>query len=241
MFLFLYIAVALMLAIFSLRYYEQKKLVPKQYLISERIIHWGTFVLVLGLFFTAIMNTNYYSRDAIMKTFEFSMPLVGLHDVDLDAKLFIARYERRIAWDHHFIMGVMLIALTIPWIISYMLRKKKSNFIKFTFWSYIALIALFTFTGLVLHMGNWIEIDYDFRERNRDFHKYGYYLMYGWFAIHIFVIIGMVLKTKMDIIGKMIHGGKELKKTTNNKVSNDVNTNETNVVSTEIKKGQDNE
>lgn len=212
MFIFLYISFALMLCVFALRYYEQKKLIPKQYLISERIIHWGSFLLVLGLIFTAVMNVNYYSKEEIMKSFDFSMPVVGLNDVDLDSLLFIARYERRIVWDHHFIMGVMLIALTIPWIVSHMLRVKKSNFVKITFWSYVFLISILAFTGIVLHIGNWVDVDYDFRETCRDIHHYSYYGLLVWFVSHILLVVKLVIKSKKDIIGKMIHGGKEINK-----------------------------
>lgn len=216
MFLFIYISVAVMIGVFALRYYEKKKMIPKQYLISERIIHWGTLFLVLGLMFTGVMNTYYYSNPAIMKTFEFSMPLVGLHDVDLDAKLFISRYERRIVWDHHFIMGVLLLAITIPWVVSYLLRPKKSKFVKFTFWSYISIISVLMFTGIVLHLGNWIDVDYDFRENCRDVHHWFWFVMLGWFVLHIFLIISLAIKSKKDIIGKMLHGGKELKKGSDN-------------------------
>lgn len=212
MFLFLYFSIALLIGVFILRHYEQKKMIPKQYLISDRLIHWGSFLLVIGLIFTAVMNVNYYSKEEIMKTFEFSMPLVGLHDVDLDGKLFIARYERRIVWDHHFIMGVMLIALTIPWIVSHIKRKNKSKFVKLTFWSYIFLISILSFTGIVLHMGNWITIDYDFREYCRDVHHWTYYGVLLWFFLHILLIVKLIIKSKKDIIGKMIHGGKELNK-----------------------------
>jgi len=209
MFLFLYISIAVLISTLLFSYYEVKKLNnhSKKYLISERIIHWGSVFLLIGLIFTAIMNTSYYSKEDIMRTFEFSMPLVGVYDIDLSAQLFIARYERRIVWDHHFIMGVLLIALTIPRIILHIIRKNKSNYINIVFGTYIFILSILISTGFILHMGIWIDIDYDFRENCRTIHHYGYYAIMIWIVLHIVTIIYKTIKTKKDIIGNMIHGG----------------------------------
>ena len=76
----------------------------------------------------------------------------------------------------HDIRGVLLLAITIPWVVSYLLRPKKSKFVKFTFWSYISIISVLMFTGIVLHMGNWIDVDYDFRENCRDVHYWFWFV-----------------------------------------------------------------
>lgn len=210
MFIFLYIALATLVFTLSLSIYERKKLqTNRKYLIAERIIHWGSFFLILGLIGTAIMNTQYYSKEAIMESFQFSMPLVNLQDVDLASQLFIARYERRIVWDHHFIMGVFALALIIPWLYLFLTKPKKpSKAMQITFWTYFSLFMTFAFTGIVLHIGNWVEVDYDFRENMRIVHHYAYYVFYAWIFAHILHVVYRTIKSKADIIGFMIHGGK---------------------------------
>lgn len=212
MFLFLYVSFAFLIGFSILQYYERKKWkLNCIYTPSERIIHWMTVGLTMGLIFTAVMNINYYSKEDIMESFDFSFPFSGLHDVDLSAQLFIARYERRIVWDHHFIMGVLLLSITLPKLFMYTFFNNKSKYVNLIFFSYFAIFITMAITGTILHLQNWMEINYDFRENARDVHHYAYYAMLAWIPIHVGYIIYKTITTKKDIIGRMIHSGKRSK------------------------------
>lgn len=71
-----------------------------------KINHWILFLSFLGLVATALAADFFFSKEAIMKSFEISLPQLNISIPPAD-RLFIARIERRITWDWHFYSGII--------------------------------------------------------------------------------------------------------------------------------------
>lgn len=87
---------------------------------TTKIIHWALFVAVCGLITTSLSADFFFSKEAIVRSFQFSMPEIGANIPPAD-QLFIARIERRIPWDYHFYFGILF-----SFAISYLFLAKKS-------------------------------------------------------------------------------------------------------------------
>ena len=71
-----------------------------------KINHWVLFFSFLGLVTTSLAAEFFFSKQAIMQSFEFSLGNLGIMISPVD-QLFIARIERRITWDYHFYVGIL--------------------------------------------------------------------------------------------------------------------------------------
>lgn len=118
-----------------------------------KITHWILFFSVLGLITTSLSADFFFSKEAIVKSFQFSMPEIGANIAPVD-QLFLAKIERRIPWDYHFYFGVLFsFSLIYLFLAKNSLRKSIKN-IKLhrinMFFIYITGIIMFV-TGYLLY------------------------------------------------------------------------------------------
>jgi len=170
-----------------------------------KILHWLFLVFFLVLGFTAIMNTTFYSKEAIMETFEFSFPMVELYDVAASDKLFIARIERREGWVFHFWVGVGAFVLTLLRL--YFVRKQKKSLLTKIF--YITFIIMFL-SGLPLFIRTYVEIEQSYQDIARFIHYYSSWVLVAYLVIHIGQVIYKENKKNSNSISNMMKFKKHL-------------------------------
>ena len=164
----------------------------------SKILHWVFVPVLLAVVFTAIMNTTFFSKEAIMESFKFSFPNVDLYEVGAADQLFIARMERRVGWVFHFWSGCVLFSIIIG---RYLSCKNKTLF---QYLVYSTIFAMFL-TGMPLFIRVDIDIPMYIQDLARNIHFY-----FAWFfglvcVSHIFAVIYRENKFKENKISKHFH------------------------------------
>jgi len=197
--------------------------IKKEIDLNTRLLHWSGVILFISLFFTALMNEFWYSKESIMATFDFSYQMLGLDNLDVDEQLFIARMERRDGWNWHFWLGIGLSVVFFIKLIKLGLGKLK--FHKTLNIYFIVLTTLMFFTGLVLYFRINADIDFDIEsiylnyengtlymsqyliDISRTIHKYTSWIFGVSVILHISKIIYLENTKRPGIISRMINGG----------------------------------
>lgn len=168
-----------------------------------KIVHWFMFIVFLVVAATAIMNTTFYSKESIMETFKFSFPMLDIYDIGSADKLFIARIERREGWVFHFFGGCLLFGLAILSLIWFLIRSKTQKLstmakrmIMFTF---VGISVMFV-SGLPLYVRAFIDIAQEHQDFARAVH---YYMAYGFWAVVIIHIAGVIYKENKEGTNKI--------------------------------------
>ena len=163
-----------------------------------KVLHWLFALVLLIVIFTAIMNTTFYSKEAIMETFLFSFPNIELFNVGAADQLFIARMERRAGWVFHFWSGCLLFGIILARIFT---AKNKTIFQ----WSvYLTMIVMFG-TGIPLFIRVDVEIPMYIQNIARDIHFYSAWIFAVICTWHIVMVIYNENKNKSNKISKHFH------------------------------------
>ncbi len=151
----------------------------------SKILHWLIFLAFLGLVCTAIAANLLFSKEAIMSTFGFSLPAIGVEIPPAD-QLFVARIERRLTWAIHFWIGTVFFTFALFRFILFLRGKRLHRFLNlFTF----TLIALIFASGLPLFLRIYVEIPAEVQQFARSAH----YLLIWLFSLFVILHIAWVL------------------------------------------------
>lgn len=178
------------------------------YSTTNRLLHWSIFFAFLVLAYTETMNNFFYSKEAILKSFEMSMAALGYQDIPPLDRLFIARLERRESWMWHYYAGVIFVVLsTIRFVLFAFNKKRRYHALHISL--FLIIVSQFI-TGYSLWAYPHI---YDWQIITRAIHHYSVWALYGIIFIHIFVIIKNEINgTNSGAISKMIGGVQKFKK-----------------------------
>ena len=165
-----------------------------------KALHWLFFIVFLVVLGTAIMNTTFFSKEAIIESFKFSFPMRDIYNIGYADQLFIARIERRIGWVFHFWAGVALFAIAVVRYIL-ILKQKKSWFQHFFYYS----MALMFISGLPLYIRAYIDIPQEYQDVSRTIHYYTAWLFGIASFGHIIKKVYEENKYKTSKISNMFH------------------------------------
>lgn len=112
----------------------------------RRVAHLALIIFTLGCFVAALAAEFFFSKEAIMGSFTYSLPKVGLNISPLD-QLFIARMERRFAWEWHFFSGIGAIVAYLSLLTAALYTKKKRKYHLLFFWFFL----IFAFSGVAMY------------------------------------------------------------------------------------------
>lgn len=151
--------------------------------ILQRTIHWLAVLAFLGLFVTEIINQYFFSKEAILRSFEFSFAAVGLQDIPMTDRLFIAKLLRRTVWIWHFWFGVSFIFLTVLRVaLSMYLRDFRNIGLQLIF---MVLISVMFATGFPLWLRAFETVNQSYQDVARSIHHYTVYVLWAVIAGHI--------------------------------------------------------
>lgn len=168
----------------------------------EKIIHWIVFLSFLGLLASSLAADFFFSKEAIMKSFVLSLPMVNT-DIPPADQLFIARLERRDTWDIHFYFGVVFgLSITIWTLVNIIKKKTVMLFTKIIL--FLSGLTLFT-TGTLLFLRLYIHITPDQFELLKNIHHYGYRVFVVMLVFHILSAIYKENTTKSGVISGMLN------------------------------------
>lgn len=151
--------------------------------ILSKSIHWMAVIAFLGLFTTEIFNQYFFSKNAILESFAFSFSAVGLQDVPMTDRLFIAKLLRREVWIWHFWFGVAFMSLSVIRIAVSVYFKDFKNI---AFQALLALIISILFiSGYPLWARAFENVDQHLQDKVRFIHHYTVYVLWGVILIHV--------------------------------------------------------
>ena len=114
-----------------------------------KINHWVLFLTFLGLVGTAITADFFFSKEAIMKSFEFSLAHLNIYIPPVD-QLYIARIERRSTWDWHFYIGVIFFISTLMIVYKYIAGQLfKSKILRYSIFVLIFSAVVLSISGII--------------------------------------------------------------------------------------------
>ncbi|MDD3465661.1 MAG: cytochrome b/b6 domain-containing protein [Campylobacterales bacterium] len=174
----------------------------EQYSGFKRILHWTIFLSFFLLAYTETMNMYFYSKEAIMGTFENSFSMLGYQDIPPLDRLFIARLERRQGWMWHYYAGIVFMTLTFLRFVIYLYERKSKNiFLQSSL--FITTVTLFL-TGYSLWAYQHI---YEWQNITRSVHHYATYALYLIIGTHLCRILYLeISKKRPGLISNMIGG-----------------------------------
>ena len=160
----------------------------------QRAIHWLAVLAFAGLFVTEIINQYFFSKEAILRSFEFSFTAVGLQDVPMVDRLFIAKLLRRTVWIWHFWFGVSFVTLTILRVaVSMYLKDFKHIGLQLIL---MVIISVMFATGLPLWLRAFETVNQSYQDIARMIHHYTVYLLWAVISGHIIQRIIQSVKEK---------------------------------------------
>lgn len=171
-----------------------------------KINHWILVLSFLGLITTSLAAEFFFSKHAIMQSFEFSLGNLGIMISPVD-QLFIARIERRNTWDYHFYIGVIFfISLAIS-----IIRKKDKQLSADTFskilnesilFMYISGVVLFL-SGLIMFLRLYFPLEDKYFSYLKDIHNIAKWSFIFFLVFHIISVIRLENTIRKGIISNM--------------------------------------
>lgn len=166
-----------------------------------KINHWVLFFSFLGLVTTSLAAEFFFSKQAIMQSFEFSLANLGIMISPVD-QLFIARIERRNTWDYHFYVGIVFfISLAISIIrskdiITSRILKESIRFM------YISGLVLFI-SGLIMYLRLYFILEDSYFSLLKTIHNFAKWSFIVFVITHIATIIKLENTSRKGIISNM--------------------------------------
>lgn len=172
----------------------------------RKVSHWFFVLSFIGLCITALAADWFFSKEAILKSFDFSLNHLGLDIPPLD-QMYIARIERRITWDWHFYSGIIFfISLAIAvFTKNFKLATNISNYIK------IAMIMsgfILAISGLLLYLRLFIQIEPYLFQLLKEIHNIAKWVFIVAVISHVFTIIRLENTSHVGLISNMFRKGK---------------------------------
>lgn len=166
-----------------------------------KINHWILFFSFLGLVTTSLAAEFFFSKQAIMQSFEFSLGNLGIMISPVD-QLFIARIERRNTWDYHFYVGIVFfISLAIS-----IIRTKDistSRILKESIrFMYISGLVLFA-SGLIMYFRLYFILEDSYFSLLKTIHNFAKWSFIVFVITHIATIIKLENTSRKGIISNM--------------------------------------
>lgn len=166
-----------------------------------KINHWILFFSFLGLVTTSLAAEFFFSKQAIMQSFEFSLGNLGIMISPVD-QLFIARIERRNTWDYHFYVGIVFfISLVIS-----IIRTKDittSRILKESIrFMYISGLVLFA-SGLIMYLRLYFILEDSYFSLLKTIHNFAKWSFIVFVITHIATIIKLENTSRKGIISNM--------------------------------------
>lgn len=166
-----------------------------------KINHWLLFFTFLGLIVTSLAAEFFFSKQAIMQSFQFSFSHLGL-DVPPVDQLYIARIERRITWDWHFWIGVVFFISLCASIFRKKATNKTKTFSLIILGMHLSGTILFT-SGLIMFLRLYYQIDENTFALLKIIHNYSKWLFIILIFVHIVIVIKLENSTHRGIISNM--------------------------------------
>ena len=168
---------------------------------ASKLLHWIIFLTFLGLLLTAVSANILFSKEAIMESFNFSLPAIGVEIAPSD-QLFMARIERRFTWEIHFWLGVFLMTAVFFRFVLFLRSRKRNRFLNlFTFF----LITVIFASGLPLYMRIYFDIPADIQQFARDIHYYGALFTMLFVIAHIGWVIYLENGKRKGVLSSMFY------------------------------------
>jgi len=141
----------------------------------RRFLHLVAILAFLLTIFLAFMNEGWFSKEAIMESFSFSLPFTGNNIAQAD-QFFIARMLRREGWEWHFWAGsIMTLSLVLIALLSYMGKNITNKLKQFAY--LVAMMAMVLFiSGFPLWIRAYTEVSMDIQDVARKIHYYSAWL-----------------------------------------------------------------
>ena len=151
--------------------------------ITRKINHWLLFVAFLGLCVTALAADFFFSKEALMNSFDFSLSDLNITIYPMD-QLYIARIARRVTWDWHFYIGLIFMLSNIYIIVS----DKRRLFNKYTSLMYVVAFVLIL-TGIMLYARLYIKISPETFELLKVVHNYTKWIYIATVVVHVWHVV----------------------------------------------------
>lgn len=171
-----------------------------------KINHWVLVLSFLGLIATSLAADFFFSKQAIMQSFEFSLGNLGIMISPVD-QLFIARIERRITWDYHFYVGILFFVSLVISIV----RSKDRNLFDDKFskvlkesiiFMYISGLVLF-FSGLIMYLRLYFPLEDSYFSTLKNIHNIAKWSFVFFVVMHIISVIKLENSTRKGIVSNM--------------------------------------
>lgn len=144
----------------------------------------------------------FFSKEAIMKSFEFSFSALGYQDIPPLDRLFIARLERRDGWMWHYYAGIGFVILSGLRFILFMFTKKKRY--KALHIAIISIVSIQFVTGYSLWAYPHI---YEWQIYTRAIHHYTIWALYVTIGSHILWVLWLEISGRgSGVVSRMIGG-----------------------------------
>ncbi|MBW6487537.1 cytochrome b/b6 domain-containing protein [Sulfurimonas sp.] len=168
---------------------------------TEKIIHWSLFLSFLGLAATALAAEFFFSKEAIMDSFQKSLPLLNIDIAPAD-QFFIARIARRDTWDVHFYFGAAFGSLIFLWAIISIYKKQFGRY--FTRAIFFTSGIILTVTGTMMFLRLYYPLEEEIFGLLKKIHQYGYWIFIASLLLHIVTAIYQENKSR-GVISKMLN------------------------------------
>lgn len=173
----------------------------------KRILnHWFFVMSFLGLCGTALSAEFFFSKEAILESFDFSLNHLNIYISPVD-QLYIARIARRFAWDYHFYIGV-LFSISILFLIFSIPTNTKSITLVLSKIIIIGSGIILSITGCLLYLRIYIQISSEVFELLKIIHNNSKWLFIAAVILHIYSVVILENRNYKGIISSMFSKGK---------------------------------
>lgn len=166
-----------------------------------KINHWVLFISLLGLIATSLAAEFFFSKQAIMQSFQFSLAEVGVTIPPVD-QLFIARIGRRDTWDWHFWIGILF---SIYLLISFLRKKEKreSKILNISIIGFYVSGLILFISGLYMFLRLYYQVEDSTFASLKIIHNYSKWIFLIFTIIHIYQVIKLENTTSKGVISNM--------------------------------------
>lgn len=166
-----------------------------------KVNHWILFLSFVGLITTSLAAEYFFSKQAIMQSFQFSLSHLGIEISPVD-QLYIARIERRVTWDWHFWIGVIFfINICIS-----VFRKRvsgNSKALRNVIFGMMASGFVLFVSGLIMFLRLYFQLDENIFALLKVVHNYSKWIFIILVILHIVLVIKLENSTHRGIISNM--------------------------------------
>ena len=171
-----------------------------------KINHWVLFLTFLGLVGTAITADFFFSKEAIMKSFEFSLAHLNIYIPPVD-QLYIARIERRITWDWHFYIGVIFFISTLMIVYKYRAGQLfKSKILRYSIVVLIFSAVALSISGIIMYARLYFVLDESYFQLLKKIHDFSKWMFIVFVFIHVIEVIKLENTKYRGLISNMFRG-----------------------------------